>query len=155
MAYYFFDTSALIKRYHREPGHATMMALFTLPQAQYLISELTVVELHSAIAKKVRMKELHKWDSKRILIRFSDDVISGLLAIVPLSSVHMQEAICLINCYGFTHSLRTLDALQLAVAVELRERGRLECFVTADENLEKIAKLEGIAVINPEKEEEQ
>jgi hypothetical protein len=56
----------------------------------------------------------------------------------------------LIRKHGSSHSLRTLDALQLAVALELRGRGLLGEFVCADRGLITVAAAEGLSVINPE-----
>jgi hypothetical protein len=46
--------------------------------------------------------------------------------------------------------LRTLDALQLAVALDLSRQNSLNHFVVADHTLAEIADLEGLKVINPE-----
>jgi hypothetical protein len=46
--------------------------------------------------------------------------------------------------------IRTLDALQLATALDLRERAVLDHFMCADVNLCQIATAEGLSVINPE-----
>jgi hypothetical protein len=46
------------------------------------------------------------------------------------------------------HRLRTLDALQLAVAIDLRSRGPSVTFVCADVVLCALAKSEGLSVIN-------
>jgi len=47
--------------------------------------------------------------------------------------------------------LRTLDALQLAVALDLKAQGLLDFFVCADEILCQVAEKEGITVVNPVK----
>ena len=52
--------------------------------------------------------------------------------------------------HGCSVKLRTLDALQLATVLDLRTRGMLNHFVCADVNLCKIARAEGLSVINPE-----
>ena len=41
----------------------------------------------------------------------------------------------LIGRYGFRYRLRTLDALQLAVALDLRTQELLDVFVVADQTL--------------------
>ena len=43
-----------------------------------------------------------------------------------------------------------MDALQLAVALEVQSRIGVEAFVAADKVLCKVATLEGFAVLNPE-----
>jgi hypothetical protein len=45
--------------------------------------------------------------------------------------------------------LRTLDALQLAVALALAQRGMIDHFVCADQMLCEMAIAEGLTIINP------
>jgi len=63
---------------------------------------------------------------------------------------HFQEADRLLQQYGLTHSLHTLDALQLAVALDLKQRGMLDQVVAADRIVVAIALLESLMVSNPE-----
>ena len=56
----------------------------------------------------------------------------------------------LVERYAFNLRLRTLDALQLAVVLELRNQKLLDHFVAADTILCGIAGLEGLSVVNPE-----
>ena len=46
--------------------------------------------------------------------------------------------------------MRTLDAIQLAVALDLRSKGVLDIFVVADKILAELAMLDGLPVLNPE-----
>jgi predicted nucleic acid-binding protein len=55
LATYFFDSSALAKRYHPEDGSAKIMTVFREPGRRIIISHLTVVEMRSMFAGKVRM----------------------------------------------------------------------------------------------------
>jgi len=52
--------------------------------------------------------------------------------------------------YGAFEALRTLDALQLSVALGLKRAGLVTVFVAADQKLCRVATLEGLAVTNPE-----
>ena len=63
---------------------------------------------------------------------------------------HFQEADRLLQRHGLTHGLHTLDAIQLAVALDQRRLGTLDEMVTADSVLLTIAPLEGLPVVNPE-----
>ncbi|MEO8051448.1 MAG: hypothetical protein ABI833_13605 [Acidobacteriota bacterium] len=56
----------------------------------------------------------------------------------------------LVERYAFDFRLRALDALQLAVALELRNQKLVDHFVAADKILCEVAALEGFSVINPE-----
>ena len=59
---YFFDTSALVKRYHREVGTEIVDAAFDDKDATRIISDLSVIEFYSAFAKKVRTGEITEED---------------------------------------------------------------------------------------------
>ena len=56
----------------------------------------------------------------------------------------------LVGKYGFTRRMRTLDALQLAIAMDLQEKSLLDVFVVADRLLAEVAVLEGLSTLNPE-----
>ena len=51
MPNYFYDASALVKRYHTEQGSSIINPLFD-GEARHFISELSVVEIHTAFSKK-------------------------------------------------------------------------------------------------------
>ncbi len=53
--------------------------------------------------------------------------------------------------YGVTDGLRTLDALQLAIALDLRQLGLVDVIVAADQRLCRVASLAGCSAVNPEK----
>jgi hypothetical protein len=46
--------------------------------------------------------------------------------------------------------MRTLDALQLAIAMELADGGLVEQFVCSDKSLCRIASMAGLNVLDPE-----
>jgi len=147
---YFLDTSALVKRYHVEVGSEYMHRLFDLAEGSLSISFLTVVEIHSVFARKVRVKELTLSGFTRVVERFANDVRKGELTVVPFDDAHQKRAVELLKKHAPTRALRTLDALQLAVAVDLMEHGRLGTFVVADETLASVATQEGATALNPE-----
>jgi hypothetical protein len=51
---YFIDTSALAKFYHAELGSQQMEMLAQVPDNRLIISQLSVIELQSVFATKVR-----------------------------------------------------------------------------------------------------
>lgn len=67
-----------------------------------------------------------------------------------LTQKHGRNAVRLLVQHATKRALRTLDALQLAIAMDLKGRRSLHYFVCADDKLDKIAKLEKIAFLNPE-----
>ena len=147
---YFFDSSALVKLYHPELGSERVSAMFGGPDRRVIVSRLAGVELHSALALKTRTGQLDSERSAALRIRFLDDVASGAIALVAVSEFHYPAAERLIIRYGNRQGLRTLDALQLAVALEVKDRVGLDTLVAADKVLCEVAVLEGFAVLNPE-----
>jgi predicted nucleic acid-binding protein len=71
------------------------------------------------------------------------------LGVVEIHSVFQQAQQLLVQ-HATTRSLRTLDALQLVVALGLRTIAPLDDFICADANLVLIATAEGLSTINPE-----
>jgi len=149
MAIYYHDTSAVVKRYRTEVGTAVINRLMGEPDAIHFISGLGPVEFKSALAKHVRMGDITKVEAQQLDQRFRFDVANGQLRVLRLLVRHLKTAGRLIDQYAPTHSLRTLDAIQLAVALDLHQHHRLDFFVCADTALCAIAIAEGLAVINP------
>jgi predicted nucleic acid-binding protein len=150
MPVHFFDTSAISKHYHAETGTAKVDALLDLTNASQIISRLSVVELHSVFAKKVRTGELNQPSFQKLTRRFRGDVAAKRLRVIRLTAAHFQSAERLIRRIGPAQNLRTLDALQLAVAINLNEPGQPIEFVCADHALCTLAIAEGLSVVNPE-----
>jgi predicted nucleic acid-binding protein len=150
---YFFDTSALGKNYHVEAGTEEVERLLALPQARHFISRLSIVEVQSVFAGKVRTRVIADADFQLLRRRFLTDVTRRQFSVVRMTGAHYQEAERLIRAHALERSLRTLDALQLAVALDVHRRVGLDHFVCADRNLCVVARLVGLPVINPEQPE--
>jgi predicted nucleic acid-binding protein len=150
MAGLLLDSSAVAKFYHVEAGSAAVEQIVLDPSASILISRLSVVEVQSVFAGKVRSGVISASEAAGLRRRFFEDVASGLFGIVALTSEHFEKAGELIQRHGASHGLRTLDSLQLAVALSLRHGGAIEDFVTADRVLCKVAAVEGVHVTDPE-----
>ena len=65
-----------------------------------------------------------------------------------LARRHVQSAETLVRTHGVDYALRTLDAIQLSVALALHRRGAVSDLVSSDKNLCNVAALEGLTVIN-------
>jgi uncharacterized protein len=150
MARYFFDSSALIKRYHLESGTFEVRKLITEPGAECVISQLATVELLSGFAGKVRTNVLSTTAFTIIRGQFLADVKRSVLRPIRIVNAHYQLADALISLHGMTRQLRTLDAIQLAVALRLHKAAPIDQFVCADQRLCNVAIIEGLAVVNPE-----
>ena len=150
MAGYFFDSSALVKLYHFEAGTPAVEQILQISENQVRISRLTVAEITSAFAIKVRTQSIEREDADLLLRQFRGDIAAGRIEIFSVADSEFAMAEVLIGRYAFDLRLRALDALQLAVALELRSQGLLDHFVAADQVLCEVVRLEGFSVINPE-----
>jgi uncharacterized protein len=150
MADRFFDTSAAAKHYRSEVGTATVDTLLAESGARHFLSALGIVELHSVFARLVRTGQITVADFHLARGRFLADVAGGLWQVVPVASAHFHDAQQLLVRHGLVRSLRTLDAIQLAIAAGLNAASPLAAFVCADANLCLVAAAESLAVVNPE-----
>lgn len=78
-----------------------------------MISQLTDVELHSALAKKVRREELTEEAAQRVQELFRHHCDQNLYRVVPIDGAFVQARRWMIQR---STALRTLDALHLAAA---------------------------------------
>lgn len=58
MSKYFLDTSAIVKRYHGEDGSDFIDRLFAEADAEFVISDISIIEFYSALSLKVRVGEI-------------------------------------------------------------------------------------------------
>lgn len=141
----FLDTSSLFKLYVSETGSEELYQLFDhLSIEQICLSEIAVIEFHSTIWRKVRMKEITVDEAHILLNAFDHDCVRYRFA--PLGSSLLQLAQQLLDTYG-QRGLRSLDAIQLASAVSLRQEVQL--FKTADTLLHSFFIAESLPVAIP------
>jgi len=129
MAY--IDTSLLVAYYCPEPLSARAQEALTgldMP----VISPLVEVEAFSAVAAKVRAKQLDATAARGILDVFQKHLAEGYYGIVPIGAAEYRLARDWLG--EFTGGLRTLDALHLAAAFTHNL-----AILTADRTLAKAA----------------
>lgn len=150
MAFYFFDTSAVVKRYATEAGSARVQQLAdpTLKHSIYLV-RITEVEVVSAITRRLRVGSLSPSDAAIGMKNFSHDFLHQYRVIEILPAL-TRRAASLVQ----TRNLRAYDAVQLAAALEINaDRASLGLstvtFVSADGALNAAAVAEGLAVDDP------
>jgi predicted nucleic acid-binding protein len=76
--------------------------------------------------------------------------ISRLSAVETISVLAKKVRTGVISAADFGLLLHTLDALQLAVALDLQKRGLLDEIIVADRVIVTLAALEGLKTSNPE-----
>ncbi|MEA1905978.1 MAG: type II toxin-antitoxin system VapC family toxin [Euryarchaeota archaeon] len=149
MEYYFLDTSALVKIYHRESGTDAILNIIDKTNINIYISDIAVIEFHSALLKKVRQHEITRNACDIALQKFLQDCEAGDYTIEGFGEHTKEESVSVLNAYSIDYGLRTLDSIQLATALHLHDRDMLTYFVTSDLILERVAKAIGLKTIQP------
>lgn len=143
-----YDTSALAKLYHREAGSETIKTLVSSADALAVISHLTLVELESILAIKVRTGSMQAHQKANIRSRLAADLQAGRIRLgFAIEQADYAGAVHLLMEFGEDIGLRTLDALHLAIAVRAFRQGMLSTFVTSDHRLGRAAQAAGCPVI--------
>ena len=152
MSLYFFDSSALVKRYCPETGTDEVNRLFTDPDATHYISRLAVVEVQRVFARRVRSGEIAEPELDSLCDLLYNDIGQRLLKVQRFRDFHYHNAVRLVRKYATpqqTPLLRTLDALHLISALDLHRHAAIDFFISADKDLCEAAEAEGLGVINP------
>lgn len=146
----FFDSSALAKLYHPEVGTPIVDRIVQSADNKIRISRLTVLELPSVFAIKVRTRFITRDDARVSLRQFHEDLNSQRFVVFAMREIEFAVAEDLIGRYAFDLRLRALDALQIAMALSLKNQGLVDHFAVADRVVREVAVLEGFSVINPD-----
>ena len=137
----YIDTSALAKWYLNEPGSEDF-ARWIVDEPEPWISSLTVTELRCLLARRRRAGEIAREHETQCLAAFQQDEAEGHLHVHPVDDAAVQAAASLIGRL-MNHPLRTLDALHLALARQVRT----PTLATADATMAAAAEELGMAVV--------
>lgn len=157
MAVYFFDTSALVKRYVSEPGSSWVLQV-TNPRSanKVYITTITGVEVIAALMKKVRdtQSPLTLGDAKKAIAEFRSD-FDNQYELLSVTDSLLQTAMALPE----KHKLRGYDAVQLAAALIINaqsvQQGIPETgvppvvLVASDDDLLDAAGADGLTIDDP------
>ena len=158
MYYFFFDASALVKRYTQEIGSDKINFLFNnvaLNRMMCLI--IGIVELFWVCVRKKNDGRITSHDFSQAGINLDYEVIDNQSDFKTISvpdtlvwnSMHLIE----------THSLNSVDAIVLCsaleIAAELRDTENTLVLVASDQRLLRAAHAEGLQTFNPEIDSQQ
>jgi len=150
LAFYFLETSALVKLYVRESGTERVLALANRTTENRLaILALTQVELRSAVRRRERNGEIPLLVATQLLETFKRHLETRFVSQM-INDFILDVASALVD----RHALRAYDAVQLAGYVALRGSTGTEVpvFVCSDHALLEAARLEGIPILDPSSE---
>jgi predicted nucleic acid-binding protein len=153
MAYYFIDSSALVKRYVSEIGTAWVRSLTdTSSKNVIIINRITSIEVVAALARRAKSGSLSASDANYAISRFKSELVTHF-RITDLTAILANQAISVAQ----TRQLRGYDALQLATALFVYDElvgvsvptSPTYVLISADNELNNAATLEGLTVDNP------
>ncbi len=131
----FLDSSAFAKRFIEERGSEEVEQLCS--QATELgLSVLCVPEVVSALSRRLRERSLTRQDYAQAKQRLSQDVRDAV--IINLTPDVVQASLVLLE----THSLRAMDALQIACALAWD----VDLFASSDHQQLAVARAVGLSI---------
>lgn len=132
----YVDASVLAAYYCPEPLSARAQ-LVLQQEPELAVSSLVEVELVSALARKVRTREMRLSDARRVYGAFQAHLDQGTYTRVSIEGTHFARAREWLATFRIP--LRTLDALHVAAAATAGAT-----FVTADVSLAKACAKVGV-----------
>ena len=150
MGAYFLDSSAIVKRYVFEQGRSFILALYNPAQHHNLyISQIALVEVVASMCRRTREDSITIADRDTLIEAFNRHC-RKIYSIQRITTTVVTSAGNLCRL----HKLRAYDAVQLACALQLRDKAlasktSVPIFVCADNNLINIAATEGLKIENP------
>ena len=150
----YLDSSALVKRYVQEAGSDAVIARFERGEIIYT-SVLSFAEVHAAIGRKFRDKQLSLAEKDKLVDAFLNDWLFSL-NVLELTTITMTTlpTLCL------HYSLKASDAVHLSTAVWLKDAERIHAmdsgaspsfieFGVCDRQLAEAALQCGFPLFNP------
>ncbi len=158
MYHFYFDASALVKRYTQEIGSDKINFLFTnVPLNRQMCLILGVVELFWICVRKKNDDRITNQNFIQASVNLNSEILdhNSDFKTIPVPDSLILNSMSLIE----THSLNSVDALVLRsalnIAAELRNTDDRLVLVASDQRLLRAARSEGLLVFNPENDSQQ
>ena len=151
MTTFYFDASALVKRYSPEIGTIWVQSLMvTSAGHSVLTAEFTLAEVAAAISAKQRAPRGITLEERDLILACFGLHCQREYHLLPVDRLIVDLAVELTK----HHRLRGYDAIHLAVALTVNSQLHAWglqplIFVAADNDLLKAARAEGLATENP------
>lgn len=139
----FLDTSSLFKLYYAEAGTEIIEDIFINNKVTTVfLSELTKIEFASTVWKSVKTGLISEIQAKSLLQAWDADKANYFF--VPVDTPVVDQAKFCIEKYG-VQGLRTLDSIQLATAVQVKQT--VDLFISSDNLLNSFLQKENLPVL--------
>jgi predicted nucleic acid-binding protein len=147
MPYYYFDSSALVKRYSMERGTRIVNKLMVKRGKVAILPTWTVTDFYAVLATRAQEGHITRDDCYSVLYKFEIESRQGLYQFISPTMATYLATKELVLEYPF---LRSSQVMHLALALELKPL-RLTV-VSADTQLLAASKTAGLHIINPEED---
>jgi hypothetical protein len=145
MPYYYFDSTALVKRYNMERGTRVVNKLMVKRGKVAVLPTWTVTDFYSVLSNRAQAGDITRDDCYSVIYKFEIESQQGLYQFL---SPTMQTYLATKELALEYPSLRSPQVLHLALALELKPL-RLTV-VSADAELLTASRSAGLHIINPE-----
>ncbi|MGQ0811732.1 MAG: type II toxin-antitoxin system VapC family toxin [Nitrospiraceae bacterium] len=147
MPFYYFDSTALVKRYSMERGTRIVNKLLVKRGKVAILPTWATADFYSALSTRAQQGEITRDDCYSVIYKFEIESTQGLFHYIAPTRDTFLDAKELFLDYPFLHSSQ---ALNLALARELKPL-RLTV-VSADKQMLSVCKPLGLHLINPEED---
>jgi len=149
MPLYFWDASALIKRYFSETGSDTVDIIFVhVASSDMITTPFSYTECFSLLVRRHNEGVLNKANFTAAVTAFQSEMMqTGGIRFLPISDASVFASVSLIS----GHNLNATDAAILQDLLEYQKASSYECILIAcDKRLLRAAKLGGVKTLNPQ-----
>jgi hypothetical protein len=147
MPYYYFDSSALVKRYSMERGTRIVNKLMVKRGKVAILPTWSVTDFYAVLATRAQEGQITRDDCYSVIYKFEIESKAGLYQfIAPTMGTYLATKELVLE-YPF---LRSSQVMHLALALELKPL-RLTV-VSADTQLLAASKTAGLHIVNPEED---
>ena len=141
MSVVYVDTSLLANRYLPSPLSMLVDALLDDVSSTFVISELSLIEFESALARRQREGRLSERRVNELRGRFEGDLTLDFFTVEPISSAALVTARSLIS--DMRAPLAALDSIHLGTAIAIGA----DAFATDDRHLARAAATYGLPLV--------
>jgi hypothetical protein len=147
MPYYYFDSTALVKRYSMERGTRIVNKLMVKRGKVAILPTWSVTDFYAILSTRAQEGQITRDDCYSVLYKFEIESKQGLYQFMAPTMETYLATKGLVLEYPF---LRSTQVMHLALALELKPL-RLTV-VSADTQLLTASKTAGLHIINPEED---
>ena len=158
MYYFYFDASALVKRYTEEIGSDKVDFLFqNVPLNRLMCLAIGVAEVFSICVRKRNDGRITRHHFEQAVGYLDSEVINieSDFETIPVQNALIWKSISLMDI----HSINSVDAILLCSALDivtnLRDENNELVLIASDQRLLRAAQIEGLLCFNPETDSQQ